>query len=71
MEKVAQDMEKAEMLNATFALVFTNEISFQESQGPDTKDKGWKTLLWWQKIRVQNIYAKWLCNPLSPDGIHP
>lgn len=47
MEKVAQDMEKAEMLNATFALVFTNEISFQESQRPDSKDKGWKTLLWW------------------------
>lgn len=45
MERVTKHMGKAETLNATFALVFTNKISLQESQGPDTKDKGWKILL--------------------------
>lgn len=77
MERVTQNMGKAEILNATsFALVFTNKISLQEFQGPDTKDKVWQTLLWFKRIRVQNIYAKWIYNP-SPlmeythNGVSP
>ncbi|KAK4806752.1 hypothetical protein QYF61_005548 [Mycteria americana] len=34
-------MEKAEVLNAFFTLVFTSKTSLQESQVPETRGKGW------------------------------
>ncbi|KAK4815764.1 LOW QUALITY PROTEIN: hypothetical protein QYF61_007182 [Mycteria americana] len=36
---VTQDMEKAEVLNATFASAFTSKTSLQESQIPETRGK--------------------------------
>lgn len=37
---VSQDMEKAEMLNAFFTLVFAVKISLQHSQALATREKG-------------------------------
>jgi len=38
---ITQEMEKAEVLNAAFASVFTSKIDPWESQGPETNGKGW------------------------------
>ncbi|KAK4831130.1 hypothetical protein QYF61_015433 [Mycteria americana] len=38
---VTQDMEKAEELNAAFALVLTSQTGLQESRIPETRGKGW------------------------------
>lgn len=38
---VTQDMEKAEVMKAFFAPVFTSKTSFQESQAPEIRDKIW------------------------------
>ncbi|KAK4807033.1 hypothetical protein QYF61_000362 [Mycteria americana] len=38
---VTQDMEKAEVLNAAFASVFTSKTSLQESQAPEARGKVW------------------------------
>lgn len=40
-ELVTNDMEKAEVLNALFASVFTNETALLVSQGPETREKIW------------------------------
>jgi len=38
---VTQDTEKMEVLIAFFASVFTTSSGLQESQVPETREKGW------------------------------
>ncbi|KAK4807194.1 hypothetical protein QYF61_024314 [Mycteria americana] len=50
---VTQDIKKAEVLNASFASVFTSKIDLQESQAPETGEKAGarKMYSWWKRIR--------------------
>ena len=38
---MTNDMEKTEVLNAFFTLVFTSKTCLQESQAPETRAKLW------------------------------
>jgi len=57
---VTQDMEKAEVLDATFTSLFTSKSSLQQSKGLETESLEQGTHNpWWKKIRLQNTYANW------------
>lgn len=50
---VTQDTEEAEVMNASFASVFTNETSLREFRVPETGGKcgASKVYPWWKRIR--------------------
>jgi len=55
---VAQDMGKAEILNAFLASVFGSKTSLQKSQVLERGRSGIrKTYPWWKRIRLENTQA--------------
>ncbi|GAB0186669.1 hypothetical protein GRJ2_001132200 [Grus japonensis] len=71
---VTQDMEKAEVLNAAFASVFTSKTGLQEPQGPEMKGKGCNKegLSLVEEDQVNEYLRKLdMHKSVSPDGMHP
>ncbi|GAB0206849.1 mitochondrial enolase superfamily member 1 [Grus japonensis] len=71
---VTEDTEKAELLNAFFASVFTAKASPQESQTLEVGEKVWRKddLPLVEEDRVRNHLGKLeMHKSMGPDGMHP
>ncbi|PKU37012.1 rna-directed dna polymerase from mobile element jockey-like [Limosa lapponica baueri] len=71
---VVEDTEKAELLNAFFALVFTAKAACHESQTLETRGKVWR------EEDFPSVGEDWVRDHLAkldihkfmgPDGMHP
>jgi len=71
---VTEDAEKAELLNACFASVFTAKAGPQESQALQVREEAWRKedLPLVEEDRVRDRFSK-LDTPkcMGPDGMHP
>ena len=71
---VTQDMEEAEVLNASFASAFTSKTSLQELQVPVTRAKGWSKedgpLVEADQVR-EYLSKQDIQKSMGPDGMHP
>ncbi|NWT63551.1 RTJK polymerase, partial [Erythrocercus mccallii] len=68
---VTEDREKAELLNATFASVFTSKVSYQESQVSKTTDEVWREEVLdeaWVRDQLSRLV---IYKSMGPDGLHP
>lgn len=68
------NMEKAEVLNATFASVFTSKTRSQESQVPETRGIIWskEDAHFIEKDQVREYLSELdICKSMVPEGIHP
>ena len=68
-----QNMEQAEVLNASFAPVFPSKTSLQESQASETRGKGWskEDVILVEENQVRLYLSKLdIHKSMSPDGTH-
>ena len=56
-DTVTKDTEKAEVLNAFFTSVFTNQASLKQFLAAETRGEfaARKTSPWWKSIKLENI----------------
>lgn len=69
-----QKVLNSETLKASYASIFISKISFQESQVPEIRKKGWskEDVPLTQNNQVREHFRKFdIHKPMTPDGIHP